>query len=80
MSWIDKYYGETWKQRLSPKVVFDGKYKAVVRVSAEGSVGFVLIQKNGLHGVTPQEVLFQGTPDAKAYLGMQARLAAVDRA
>jgi hypothetical protein len=78
MSWIEKYYGKDWMKKLSPTVVLDGKTRAVVRVVDGKSSGFVLVQKNGAHGVTPQEVLFQGLPTAIAYAAMRKRLAETD--
>ncbi len=77
-AWMDKYYGPEWKKTLQPRIVYERTNKAVVRVISNGSAGFVLVQKNGAHGVTPHEVLYVGVPNAAAYNSMQQRLAAAD--
>jgi hypothetical protein len=78
-AWLSKYYGPKWKKILSPVVQYEGKNKAIVRVQDDDSFGFVLVQKNGAHGVTPHEVLFLGTPTTLAYAAMHKRLKEADR-
>lgn len=79
-TWMSKYYGEEWVKRLQPKLVYDGKNRAIVRVTTNGSTGYVLVQKNGAHGVTPHEVLYLGIPNSADYAKMQQRLSETDPA
>lgn len=79
-TWMAKYYGKEWMAKLQPKLVYDGKNKAIVRVTTNGSSGYVLVQKNGAHGVTPHEVLYLGIPGPTDFTKMHKRLVDADPA
>lgn len=65
-NWLERYYGKDF-DFLNPTVVFDGKKKAVVRLTRSGSrqysgIGYVLLDKNGNHLASTPKSLFEGVP------------------
>lgn len=63
-SWLMDYYGRDFDM-LNPEVVMEGEKYAVVRLrkvftNMIGSVGYVLIKKNGSHASTPFKSLHDG--------------------
>lgn len=81
--WLANYYGEEF-YKLNPIVVLDGKAFAVVRIvlksgPSSSSLGFVLIKKNGKHGVSEWKSLFEGVPNQAALDKMKAVLAEEDK-
>lgn len=66
VNWLQDYYGEDFK-KLNPTVVFEGEYKAVVRLVKEpikgySGVGYVLIKKDGKHNASEWKSLHEGIP------------------
>lgn len=64
--WLERYYGKDF-DFLNPEVVFDGKKKAVVRLTRTGSrvnsgIGYVLVDKNGSHLASTPKSLHEGVP------------------
>lgn len=76
--WLQTYYGTDWSSRLHPTVFRDGQEYAIVRLSDGAQVGFVLVRKNGRHGVTPQQSLHEGPPSAEDLDRMEKKLRQVD--
>jgi hypothetical protein len=76
--WLKKYYDLAWRKRLNPSIVYDGKSFAVVRVTDESKIGFVLLQKTGRHGVTYAESLHEGVPQAADFIKMKEALKKAD--
>lgn len=76
--WLKKYYGKEFDE-LHPEVVFDGRFKAVVKLTktvsrAHNGVGFVLIEKNGRHATSIHKSLHEGMPSQKDMDRMQETL------
>ena len=77
--WLDTYYGKDWMEKLSPRIVMNGRDNAVIKVTSGTAVGYVLIKKSGHHGVTPHESLHEGTPSDEDLHKMEKRLIDRDR-
>lgn len=76
--WLKKFYGKDY-ETLSPTVVFEGNYFAVVKVCRVASlgykgIGYVLIRKRGAYNVSPYESLFEGLPSQGDLDRMKKRL------
>jgi hypothetical protein len=69
-AWLSKYYTPEEVSFLNPKVVFEGKNKAVVQLrrarSSGGTVqvGYVMVLKKGRNRATPAVPLWEGEADA----------------
>jgi hypothetical protein len=71
-SWLKNYYGDALVRSMNPSVVMDGKNCAVVKITVMNTaspgysrIGFVLLEKNGRHDVTPHLSLHEGVPTQK---------------
>lgn len=78
--WLKKYYSPDEHAALNPKVVFEGKNKAVVQLrqsrNSGGTVrtGYVLLLKKGRNSVTPAVPLWEGEADAARLATMKKKL------
>jgi hypothetical protein len=68
-TWLSKYYSADEMAFLNPKVVFEGKNKAVVQLRRSRSsggtvqVGYVMVLKKGRNRATPSTPLWEGEAD-----------------
>lgn len=66
-TWLKSFYSPDEIASLNPKVVFDGKNKAVLQLRrASGGivrVGYVMVLKKGRSSTTPATPLWEGEAD-----------------
>lgn len=77
--WLKDYYGKAFNE-LTPDVVKEGRNYAIVRLigsnknRAFSAIGYVLVKKNGRHGATPHQSLYEGVPSLVEFQGMVDKL------
>lgn len=76
--WIHRYYPPEEYAALSPKILFEGRNKAVLQLrrTQNGVVrtAFVMVLKAGRSGATPQVPLWEGEADKARLAAMKKKL------
>jgi hypothetical protein len=79
-SWLTQYYGPDFDM-LNPAVVQEGKKWALVRltknsrVPGTSNIGYVIVQKDGRHSITPHLSAHEGVANETDLKRMQKLLA-----
>jgi hypothetical protein len=77
-AWLQRYYGKAMVV-VHPKVILEGKKKALVQLRKGTETAYVLLDKNGLHNFSAHEALHEGVASPAKLEEMKALLVDRDR-
>ena len=82
-AWLSRYYDAPTRDVLNPTIVFEGKKKAVIRLTKRksrtgGGVAYVGVEKTGRHHTSKHIALHEGPAGKQDLQRMAEWLAKVD--
>lgn len=76
--WLKTYYDKNYID-LSPSVYLESDRFAVVRITRDGRMGFVLIKKSGKYNHSKQKSMHEGLPTSTDLERFREALAAAEK-